>query len=338
MCSRWAQASCSEFGYGLLLHRPGLTWTVMLVNVAGAVVNIPLDYCMIFGVGPFPELGIIGPALRRHRVSHDHSCSCHSHFPRGNRIRFATWTAKAFDRELFGRMMRYGLPSGSSSSWRFSDSRSLFRFWSAWRHGVAASNIVLSIESLSFLPWWAFTSGMQLWWGRPSPRRRRRRLRNHQRHSHHDVYMMFLAVVYVLAPEPLLRLFQAGHHTTAQYADIMTSGSFSCGRRRVFFLRRAQPHILKRHQGSRRYALHHVDDCGAMPGSDDYPGLCCGRGHGSGIYAAWTIATVYVCASAWLSCSVTARGNGNECASLSHNPWHRRKADHRLACSMRPRP
>ncbi len=41
----------------------GLTWTVMLVNMAGAAVNIPLDYCLINGVGPFPELGIVGAGI-----------------------------------------------------------------------------------------------------------------------------------------------------------------------------------------------------------------------------------------------------------------------------------
>ena len=35
----------------------------MIVNMIGAVVNIPLDYCLIYGVGPFPELGIVGAGI-----------------------------------------------------------------------------------------------------------------------------------------------------------------------------------------------------------------------------------------------------------------------------------
>ncbi|MFO7984635.1 MAG: MATE family efflux transporter, partial [Desulfatiglandaceae bacterium] len=41
----------------------GLTWVVMFVNMAGAAVNIPLDYCLINGVGPFPRLGIVGAGI-----------------------------------------------------------------------------------------------------------------------------------------------------------------------------------------------------------------------------------------------------------------------------------
>ena len=41
----------------------GLTRTVMFVHIIGAIVNIPLDYCLIYGVGPFPELGIIGAGI-----------------------------------------------------------------------------------------------------------------------------------------------------------------------------------------------------------------------------------------------------------------------------------
>ncbi|MBU4190738.1 MAG: filamentous hemagglutinin family protein, partial [Proteobacteria bacterium] len=41
----------------------GMTKPVMIVNTAATVLNIPLDYCLINGIGPFPELGIVGAGI-----------------------------------------------------------------------------------------------------------------------------------------------------------------------------------------------------------------------------------------------------------------------------------
>ncbi len=139
----------------------GLTWTVMLVHMVGAAINIPLDYCLINGIGPFPELGIVGAGIATVTASGVIvAILIILIFRRANRERFGTWKHRAFDKELFYRLMHYGIPSGIQFFLEIFG----FTFFIQMigRLGdmeLAASNIVLSIETLSFLPMVGFHIG-----------------------------------------------------------------------------------------------------------------------------------------------------------------------------------
>ena len=91
----------------------GKTWTVMWVRFLAMFVNIPLDYCMIFGKWGFPEMGIEGAAIAT--VSSTALTTIVFTIlilsPK-NRIYFALQKAWQLEKELFGRLLKYGVPSG----------------------------------------------------------------------------------------------------------------------------------------------------------------------------------------------------------------------------------
>jgi MATE family multidrug resistance protein len=279
----------------------GLTWTVMLANMAGAALNIPLDYCLIYGVGPFPELGIVGAGIATVIASATITVLfIILIFRKSNRSRFATWQARAFDRELFGRMMRYGLPSGIQFFLEIFG----FTFFvqMVGRLGdleLAASNIVLAIESLSFLPMVGFHIGNATLMGQAIGRGRPEEGAYATTSAVHItlVYMMFLAVVFVLAPEPLLRLFRADQHTPAQYTDIMALGVILLRFVAAFSFFDALNLIFSsaiKGAGDTRFIMWTI---GALSlGVMIIPVYVAVEVVGAGIYAAWTVATVYVCA------------------------------------------
>jgi multidrug resistance protein, MATE family len=91
----------------------GRTMTVLWVNVGLAVINTALAPSLIWGVGPLPELGMRGAALATVIA---YIAAAATYFVllgrRAERDEYAVWSHWRFDRPLFGRLLKFGLPTG----------------------------------------------------------------------------------------------------------------------------------------------------------------------------------------------------------------------------------
>ncbi len=124
-------------------------WVTLIANAANAV----LDYAMVFGRLGFPEMGIKGAALATVICS---AIPCVIFMVlmlgRENRRLYAT-TRFVFRKDLFWNLIRYGVPSGFNL---FLDISSFTLFvilvGRLGESQLAASNIALSINTLSFFP------------------------------------------------------------------------------------------------------------------------------------------------------------------------------------------
>jgi MATE family multidrug resistance protein len=101
-----------DSGLACFLTGRGKTWGVMWVNVLKTIINAVLDYAMIFGYFGFPRWGIAGAAIATVIAN---IASCVIYFiiflwP-SYREKFGTLNNR-FDKDLFGRLMKYGFPSG----------------------------------------------------------------------------------------------------------------------------------------------------------------------------------------------------------------------------------
>jgi MATE family multidrug resistance protein len=279
----------------------GLTWTVMLVHMVGAAINIPLDYCLINGVGPFPELGIVGAGMATVTASAVIVAILGLLMlsPK-NRERFGTWKGRAFDKGLFKRLMRYGLPSGIQFFLEIFGIT--FFIQMLGRLGdveLAASNIVLSIETLSFLPMVGFHIGNTTLVGQAVGRDRPEDGVYSTTSALHItvLYMMLVAAVFVFTPRPLLSLFKASHQTPVQYAEVMDIGVVLMRFVAVFCFFDALNLVYSgamKGAGDTRYIMWTIAalSLGVMIG----PVYLAVQVIGAGLYTAWTLATLYISA------------------------------------------
>jgi multidrug resistance protein, MATE family len=189
----------------------GKTIQAMLAVLAGAGLNVLLDYGMIFGKLGFPEMGIRGAAI----------ATAISSFVPGAILTIAAYNGRTaryhrtrenfrFQRELTGRIISFGLPAGIHM---FLDVASFTVFvFIAGRLGpvdFTANNLVFSVNNLAFNPLLGFSfataviAGRCMGMGRPdaAARATRRTL------VLSLCYYLPLAVSFVAVPGFYTRLF-----------------------------------------------------------------------------------------------------------------------------------
>ncbi|CAB1062401.1 MATE efflux family protein [Olavius sp. associated proteobacterium Delta 1] len=132
----------------------GKTWPVMWINVFTTVVNLILDYALVFGHWGFPELGIKGAAIATVAAGVFSFLLFLAVLAGGNTNRtYYTLKGWRFDSELFIRLLRYGFPSGVQFFLEMTGFTGFVlvvgRLGTA---SLAATNIAFNINTLAFMP------------------------------------------------------------------------------------------------------------------------------------------------------------------------------------------
>ena len=132
----------------------GKTMIVMWVSVTITVINILMDYCLIFGIAGFPEMGIHGAAIATNiAVIFGTVLFLVLVMSKNNRVRYQTLSSWRFRPELFNRLIYFGLPNGLRLFIDMAAFTAFIMFVGALgTTELAASNIAFNINALSFLP------------------------------------------------------------------------------------------------------------------------------------------------------------------------------------------
>ncbi len=132
----------------------GRTRVVMTANLLGILVNLPLNWCLVFGKLGLPKLGIEGAALGTLGgtvfivtilvVSYVRSPGYRQHAGR------ATWAPR---RDLMGKLLRYGLPAGAELFITVFAFNVFVQLMQSYNERVAtAITITFNYDLVSFIP------------------------------------------------------------------------------------------------------------------------------------------------------------------------------------------
>jgi multidrug resistance protein, MATE family len=201
----------------------GDTLTGMWVNVAGNLVNIALDYAMIFGHWGFPRMGIAGAAWATVISGCLVPVAMLAIYLRpGLQREYGTRKHWRFELELMRRLIRFGFPSGFQI---FSDvgSFSVFVLMTGRLGGdaLAASNIALSINNLAFMPLLAMNMAASILVGQYQGRRQSDVAARAAWTSLKIawLYMLVIGATFVLFPRQYFALY--GAHTGGVNAEAL---------------------------------------------------------------------------------------------------------------------
>ncbi len=207
----------------------GDTKTTMMAVTVGNLVNVVLDYGLIFGRWGLPEMGLSGAALATVLASTVPVAILFGLFlRRENNRHFATHRIR-FDAPLFRKLLRYGGPAG----FQFFLQIGCFTLFviMVGRLGaveLAATNIALTIDMLAFMPVIGISIATSTLVGQ-SMGRKEPGVAEKTTYSALVmalVYAGIMAMIFVLFPGPLFRIFRARGPQMQDFAAILHYGRY----------------------------------------------------------------------------------------------------------------
>ena len=125
----------------------------MVANIAAAMINIPMDYILIFGKFGFPAMGIAGAAVAT-VLGWATGCVIiiFMVFRPSYEARYKVFSSRGLDIPVLLRILRYGIAGGLEYFLEFVGyTLFVFLVGSLGAVPLAVSNIISSISSLGFL-------------------------------------------------------------------------------------------------------------------------------------------------------------------------------------------
>lgn len=189
----------------------GITKPVMAMHLIGMTINIPLDYGLIYGRFGLPELGITGAAIATVTASMIPTFILLGLiFTKKHNDTFGVYRNWRFDPNTVRRMLKFGIPGAL----QFTVDIFAFTIFTLLvgklgTLAMAATTVVLSINSVAFMPSMGVSQGLSIMVGQFLGKGNREAAKNSVISGAHllILYILCIDALFLLFPEMLLSFF-----------------------------------------------------------------------------------------------------------------------------------
>jgi len=206
----------------------GKTWYVAAIQSAICLINIALDYVLIFGKLGLPSLGIVGAGIATSISTGLAMVTIMTMFLLQDQQQRPTRSHCRYDLSTIKRLLRYGLPSGARC---FLDVGAFTAFTfivgMLSKEGLAVSTIICTINMLSFMPLMGFADAAGILLGQYIGK-------NNLALAEKTVwrtlwlgvvYVSVIAAIYLIMPHWLVTCFAPGKSNEINFAEVVSMGT-----------------------------------------------------------------------------------------------------------------
>lgn len=218
---------CLGAALGTFFSGRGDTVTTMRANILANILNIILDYILIFGKLGFPALGIKGAAIATVISGFSAPLILASNFllPEYRKV-FNIGEVFRLDKDLMKRILRFGSPSAANMVLDMASFAIFVMIIGKFGETtLTASNIALSVNSIVFMPLLGLGSAAGILVGKYQGMRKSSIADRSARMALRIAmaYMSFMAFTYILVPEFYISFFTMWGEGTIVISDILPS-------------------------------------------------------------------------------------------------------------------
>ena len=199
-----------------LLQSTGMTFESMLSQLTGAIINMILDPCLIFGIGPFPKLGVAGAAIATIFGQVTAAClGLYLNISRNKEISLSLKQVFRPVKKTVGQIYTVGIPSiammsvGSIMTYLLNKILGVFS-----STAVAVFGVYFKLQSFFFMPIFGLNNGLIPVLSFNYGARKKDRISEALSFSvcFAIAIMTIGTIVFECIPQVLLRLFDASEH------------------------------------------------------------------------------------------------------------------------------